>query len=80
MANITLKNIPDSLLNRLREKAKYNERSINSEILFMLKKYLSEENRPDAEKIIQRARQFRAKVKGSLSPEEIEKSINEGRP
>ena len=80
MANITLKNIPDSLLNRLREKAKYNERSINSEILFMLKNYLSEENRPDAEKIIQRARRFRAKVKGSLSLEEIEKSINEGRP
>ncbi len=80
MANITLKNIPDSLFEQLRRKAKLNERSLNSEILFMLKHYLSDENRPDVEKIIQRAQQFRAKVKGSLSLDEIEKSINEGRP
>ncbi|HEX5168272.1 MAG TPA: Arc family DNA-binding protein [Cyclobacteriaceae bacterium] len=80
MANITLKNIPDSLIEKLRKKAKANERSINSEILFMLKHYLVAENRPDAEEVIKRAQRFRVKVKGSLSADEIEKSINEGRP
>jgi len=80
MANMTLKNIPENLYELLRKKAKANERSINSEVLFMLKHYLAAEDRPSAEDIIRRAQEFRKKVKGTLSLDEIEKSINEGRP
>ena len=79
MATITLKNIPVQLYDMLRRKARANERSINSEVLFMLKTYL-QGNQRDPEEIIKQAREFRKKVKGELSLEEIEKSINEGRP
>lgn len=81
MATITLKNIPEKIYSELKEEAKNNHRSLNGEILFALQLYLLRKNeRPTSEEVIRKAREFRVKVKGVLSPEEIERSINEGRP
>ena len=81
MKTITLKNIPEKLLAQLKEEAKGNQRSLNGEILFALQVYLlMKKDRPTPEETIRKAREFRAKVKGELSAEEIDRAINEGRP
>ena len=43
MASITIRNIPDSLLNRIRTLSEVEKRSINSEMLIIIEKGLSEE-------------------------------------
>jgi plasmid stability protein len=80
MASITIKNIPDDLLSKLKKRAKNSHRSLNGEIIMALMGYLNKDSRPDPQEIIHMARQFRAKVKGTLTEEEIRAAINEGRP
>jgi len=80
MASITIKNIPEDLVSRLKKKAKSSQRSLNGEIIIALMGYLNKVSRPDPEEIIRMAREFRAKAKGTLSEEEIRAAINEGRP
>lgn len=81
MASITLKNIPEKLISELKTEAKNNQRSLNGEILFALQLYLlKKKERPDFNEIIRKAREFRSKVKGQLSVEDIDNAINEGRP
>lgn len=81
MATITLKNIPPTLYERLKYFAKLRHRSLNSEIIYNLEKSvgMAEE---DPEHLRKQAEAFRERVeqKGKLTPEEIEKAINEGRP
>lgn len=79
MANLTIKNLPDPLYKRLKARAKFNSRSINGEIIQLLKKELGAEPR-DVEKILEEARAIRSLAKGSLSEAEIKKAIDEGRP
>lgn len=80
MPTITLKNIPEQLYDRLKSLAKLRHRSLNSEIIFTLEKAvgLAEE---DPHTLRQQAKGFRNSVlaKGELTPDEIEKAINEGR-
>jgi plasmid stability protein len=77
---LTLKNIPADLYENLKNEAKLNHRSINSEILIALRYYLSaKKSRPMPDEVIRMARQLRSRVTGKLSHEEIQKSINEGR-
>lgn len=81
MATITLKNIPDTLYERLKYFARLRRRSLNSEIIYNLEKSvgLTEE---DPEKLREQAEVFRNRIskKGQLSAEEIENAINNGRP
>lgn len=81
MATITLKNIPDTLYERLKYFAKLRHRSLNSEIIYNLEKSVgfSEE---DPQKLREQAEAFRTRIskKGQLSPEEIENAIHSGRP
>lgn len=79
MANITLKNIPDKDYELLKERAKRNQRSINSEIIVAIKNHLHLE-KPSPDEILAKAREFRNKIKVKLSLDEIENAINEGRP
>ncbi len=78
MASLTIKNVPDMLYKRLKIRAKMNNRSINGEILNLLKNELGFATR-DVERIINEAREVRSWAKGSLSEEEIRKAIQEGR-
>lgn len=43
MANITIRNIPDSILSRIRTLSEVEKRSINSELLILIEKGLNNE-------------------------------------
>jgi plasmid stability protein len=79
MATLTIKNIPKELYERLKALAKLRHRSLNSEIINSLEKAVGI-GEVDPEKIRAEIREFRKKVRGSVSQEEIGQSINEGRP
>ncbi|MBV9109982.1 MAG: Arc family DNA-binding protein [Gemmatimonadetes bacterium] len=80
MANLTLKGIPDDLLERLRESAKSHRRSLNSEILVRLEGE-EEEPRVNVEDLIAWTERFQERVKlPPLTDEFIEEAVNEGRP
>jgi plasmid stability protein len=79
MPSITVKNIPDEIYDRVREQAKAHHRSINSEIIACLEQTVYPQQ-VSTDDILQEARRLRKKAKGSLSSEEIESAINQGRP
>lgn len=71
--------IPASLYANLEEMAKANNRSINEEIIACLEQSTGQ-SRPDSAYFIRQAGKIHNLVKGSLTEEEIEEAINEGRP
>ena len=79
MPSIIVKNIPEEIYDRVREQANAHHRSINSEIIACLEKTVKSKT-VSTEDILEEARRMRKKAKGSLSSEEIEGAINEGRP
>ena len=79
MANLTIKNIPESLYQKLKETAKRNRRSINSEIIVCLEEQLSE-TPSDPLTNLEQIRQLRAASnRHLLTEDEIRKLKNEGR-
>lgn len=80
MTTITLKNIPDSIYADLKQVAKKNRRSINSEVLVCLEKALKP-LRPQPEERLAAARKLRGALQGRhLDPTEIAAAIEQGRP
>lgn len=79
MPSITVKNIPEEIYEKVREQANAHHRSINSEIIACLEKTVTSQH-ISTDDILQEARRLRKKAKGSLSSEEIESAINQGRP
>jgi antitoxin FitA len=79
MPNITVKNIPDSIYNKLKQQAQAQHRSMNSEIIACLERTV-EPKRVTPDEILRQARMMRKKVRGSLSAEEIQDAIDQGRP
>ncbi len=78
MPSITVKNIPDAIYTKLKQQAEARHRSMNSEIIACLEQSV-EPNRVSPDEILRQARMMRKKVKGSLSAEEIQGSIDQGR-
>jgi antitoxin FitA len=77
---ITVKNIPPEMYERLKELAKANRRSMNSEILLCIERVLGSRRR-DIEGILERARQLRELTASHpISDEEMTRAIEEGRP
>ena len=81
MATLTLKNIPEPLYERLKHVAKFNHRSLNSQIIYSLERSLGL-TAEDPERLRQEAEAFRERIgrKGELSPEEIGRAIQSGTP
>ncbi|USE34122.1 Arc family DNA-binding protein [Endozoicomonas sp. SCSIO W0465] len=80
MPALTIKNIPDTLYNRLKESATANHRSINSELIHCLEQTLLPK-RIDASEHLQRARELRRDIDPSvIDIDDIQNAINEGRP
>ena len=77
--NITIKGIPDDVYQKLKLQAEKNHRSVNSEVIMTLKNSL-QSKRPDPEVLIDRARKLKKRARGSLSIEEIQEAIDQGRP
>jgi plasmid stability protein len=80
MPTVTLKNIPDSLYEKLKEAARVNHRSLNSEILYCVERTLNT-HKINVEEHLRIARQLRAKTaKLPLTDEQIDRAKNRGRP
>lgn len=80
MPALTIKNIPDDLYNELKEIAKQNHRSINSEVIVCLERSLRV-RRIAPEERLKLIRTVRSQIKPDIvSAEEIERAIDEGRP
>src|SRR5258706_4044665 len=82
MASLTIKNIPEALLNTLRRQAKENNRSLNQEVITCLQLGALRPKR-DPEVIIRRLRAFRERLRATgvepMSTEEIVAMIRRGR-
>ena len=80
MPALTIKNIPDDVYNALKDKAKQQHRSINSEVITCLEHTLLPKRISPAERL-STIRALRSQVKsGAITAEDIDQAINEGRP
>ncbi len=79
MATITLKNIPELLYQRLKQRAEKNQRSLNSEVIICLEMAL-ENNHVNPKALIKRARVLRSKISGQLTDDDLSLLKNQGRP
>jgi plasmid stability protein len=77
--NITIRNIPDEVYAKIKKRADLHHRSINSEVIVYLEK-LVQSNRRDPDQVIARAKKLKQKAKGTLSMDEIQQAIDQGRP
>lgn len=80
MASLTIKGVPDSLLDALRERAKQHRRSLNSEVLQLLESSAAA-HRVDAEALLTRI--HRLQERAPLPPLKdfvLKQAIEEGRP
>ncbi len=79
MKTMTLKNIPDQLLERVRLQAERNHRSVNQEVISCLS-LASPPARPDAKAIIAEMRGVRKMLKKAyLTPKILRVAREEGR-
>ncbi len=77
--NLTIKNIPEHIYERIKSQARANHRSINGEVLSILEQAVS---LPpiEVQATLERARRVREfTAQYSVTADEIEKMINEGR-
>lgn len=79
MATITIKNIPDDVYEKLKASAKENHRSINSEVILLIKLAVMQ-RRIDVDAVLEGARQARELTAHYvITDEELTKFKNEGR-
>ena len=80
MTTLTIKNLPDDLHQRLKERAERHRRSLNSEVLVCLEHAVGA-SRVDPEAHLARIRAIRAKTAAwPLTDERLEQARREGRP
>lgn len=80
MPALTIKNIPDDLYCELKHVAEQHHRSINSEVIMCLKRSLFPK-KISPEDRLNDIRTLRAQISpNSITDEDIEQAINEGRP
>jgi plasmid stability protein len=78
MSSLTIKNIPDNILNKLRRRAKLNRRSLNSEIIKNLEATVNS-TKVNTELLIEKANKMRAKLNFIIDEKSFTKFKNEGR-
>ena len=80
MPALTIKNIPDDVYNALKDIAKQQHRSINSEVIMCLKRSLLPKLISPEERL-STIRALRSQIKsGVITADDIDQVINEGRP
>lgn len=80
MATLTIKNIPDRLIGRLKQDAKRHRRSVNSEVIVYLEKVLTS-RRVDPEEVLETARALRASTNRLfVTDRELREAKRWGRP
>ena len=83
MTNLTVKNIPPLIYERLKMQAENNRRSINSEVIVILEKALQvvpQRTSAEVEKLLEQSRKLRELTADYVvTEEEINRWKNEGR-
>jgi antitoxin FitA len=80
MASLTIKGIPEPLLNRLRRSAEQHRRSLNSEVLYRLERSVGS-TPVEPEVVLERIRKLRQRAAlPPLTEELLERAAEEGRP
>ncbi len=80
MPALTIKNIPDDLYHELKHVAEQHHRSINNEVIMCLKRSLLPK-KVSPEDRLNDIRALRAQIApNSITEEDIEQAINDGRP
>lgn len=81
MVTMTLKNVPESLYERLKVAASQHRRSLNNEAIVCLEKSLLEQGKVDPCALIARARQIRSRLDGIyVTDADLKLAREEGRP
>lgn len=79
MVSITIKNIPSNTYERLKDLAKSNRRSINSEVIFMIEQAI-QSRKVAPEKFLVEARKLREKTANTIiSDDEFKQAKETGR-
>jgi len=79
MVSITIKNIPSNTYERLKDLAKSNRRSINSEVIFMIEQAI-QSRKVAPEKYLVEARKLREKTANTIiSDDEFKQAKETGR-
>ncbi len=80
MANMTLKNVPPDLYDRLKQAAARHRRSLNNEAIVCLEQALEGE-REDPALLLARIRELRARTSGvQVTDADLREARDEGRP
>jgi plasmid stability protein len=79
MATITLKNIPEQLYQKLKQRAAQHYRSLNSEVIVCLQNVLGSKQ-VDPVVLLERARVLRSDISGKLTDKDLSLLKNQGRP
>jgi len=80
MPALTIKNIPNDLYDELKNIAKQHHRSINSEVIVCLKRSLLP-RRISPDERLSTIQAIRSQIKpNTITAEDIDEAINEGRP
>ena len=78
MANVTIKDLPALLHERLKENAKMNRRSLNAEVITLLEAAV-EPRKVNVDEVLAAARAVRSQVKRELSDLDINRMKRQGR-
>ena len=78
MATLTIRNVPDDLYRLLKESARRQRRSINSEAILRLE-FALRGVREDEEAMLDRIRDLRSRFRGYLTEDDRKAAIAEGR-
>jgi plasmid stability protein len=79
MAVVTVRNLPDEIHRRLKERAKRNHHSLNAEIVACLEAAVVAPL-VDVDNLISEARRLRRRARGRLNERFLGEIKNEGRP
>jgi len=78
MNNITVRNIPERIHKRLKERTKYTHRSINSEIIACLEEALFT-NKLEVERILAKSKEISYSLNFDITLDELEEAKSYGR-
>lgn len=78
MANLTIKDLPDALYEKLKAQARAHRRSIATETTVILERALGERPIPEDE-LLRRARRLRERTPAYLTEDERREAVRHGR-
>ena len=81
MPDVILKDIPETLLRDIQQRAERNHRAVNDEIIAVCREAAThDEQEPDTQKILRRSMELQSEMRGALTDDVLAQARREGRP